>query len=294
MTGIIKRRKTTNFAQIHNHVLQSISDIRAIGLIAHLMSMPTEWVIRKTHLYSKFGRAPVTNGIVVLEEHKYWVHITFRDGSKNIHAYHISDVPFTDSEITLMIKDLHEAGFRVSTISGPFLHLLNGKKEENVCRSSNVDSEQLNLNSSESTVENEQLLNTERQRKDKQINKNQRNIVNLQETLPDLLEEDAFRQALTSACHQLYPQYAPGRWSKQAWQTLIESFVEETFETGRFKNIPVDNIHSYAHAAICNMVHSFDCKTGRKTIHKIIPTRPVPFYDWVSGTSEEEEAFRTI
>ncbi|MBY0097310.1 hypothetical protein [Mesobacillus maritimus] len=292
MTGIIKRRKTTNFAQIHNHVLQSISDIRAIGLIAHLMSMPTEWVIRKTHLYSKFGRAPVTNGIGVLEEHKYWVHITFRDGSKNIHAYHISDVPFTDSEVTLMIKELCEAGFRVNNISEHFLHLLPGKRTENVCTSSNVDSQQSNLNNSSSTVENEQLLNTEPQRKSKQINKNQRNIVNLQQTSA-FLEGDDFKQALTAACHELYSKFAPGRWSKQAWQTLIESFVEETVKTGRFKNIPVDNIPSYAHAAISNMVHSFDCKNGRKKMYKIIPTRPVPFYNWVEGTSEEEEPIRT-
>lgn len=61
MNGIIKRRKTTDYAQIHNGALQSLEDVRSIGLIAHLMSLPDTWIISKMQLYSKFGRGPITN-----------------------------------------------------------------------------------------------------------------------------------------------------------------------------------------------------------------------------------------
>jgi hypothetical protein len=287
MNGIIKRRKTSNFAQIQNHPLQTLADIRATGVLAHLMSMPDNWVIRKTHLYSKYGRGPISSGIALLEKLGYWVHLSYRDGRENIHLYHLSDVAFTESEVEKMIFEVEKTGFKVKHISEPFHHLLLTQNEGQVDPFSTVDFQQLNFNSPFSTVENRQLLNKDRQKNKEQINRNQRNIVNLQQASPFLEGED-FKQALATACHEHYPQFAPGRWSKQAWQTLIESFVEETYETGRFKNISGDNIHSYAHASILNMVHSFDCKTGRKTIRKIIPNRPVPFYDWVSGTSEEE------
>jgi hypothetical protein len=42
MNAIIKRRKTTDYAQIHNNALQQLEDIRSIGLIAHLMSLPED------------------------------------------------------------------------------------------------------------------------------------------------------------------------------------------------------------------------------------------------------------
>ncbi|MBM4761442.1 hypothetical protein [Bacillus sp. B15-48] len=120
MSGII----STKFVQIENHPLQELSDIRAIGLLAHLMSMPPDWVICKTQLYKKFGRAMVTNAIAVLEENRHWVHIDFRDGSKNLHAYRLSDIAFTDDQVTELLNELREAGFQVKNVSPSFQHLL--------------------------------------------------------------------------------------------------------------------------------------------------------------------------
>ena len=56
MSGIIKRRKTSDYAQIHNGALQNLEDIRSIGLISHLMSLPESWTISKMQLYKKFGQ----------------------------------------------------------------------------------------------------------------------------------------------------------------------------------------------------------------------------------------------
>ncbi|MCM3586993.1 hypothetical protein M3182_14740 [Mesobacillus maritimus] len=288
MNGIIKRQKTSQFAQIENHVLQnSLSDIRSIGLIAHLMSMPANWQIQKTHLYRKFGRGPITNAIAELEEKKYWVHITYRDGSKTIHSYHVSDVPFMDEEVSARITEITDNGLCIRDISAPFQHLL---PETNfVVSIPNVDFGHSKTDSQTPTVQNQQLLNKEKEIKRQQIQKSKRNIVNLQEPNNPFLEEENFKQALTLASHEFYPLYAPERWSKQAWETLIATFVEETVKTGRNRDIPSEQISPYARAAILNMVHAFDRKNRRKTIHMMIPERPVPFYDWVSGTAAEEE-----
>lgn len=283
MSGIIKRQQAANFAQIPNHVLQSLSDLRAIGLIAHLLSMPSDWAIRKTHLYSKFGRAAVTNGIAVLEEHKLWVHFEFRDGSRNIHSYCLSGLAFTDAEVSRMIHEIHADGFQVKKISEPFEHLLTDKKEANVCGNSIADSQQLNLNSTKSTVENEQLSNKQNQRKRKQIHTNQRTIVNSQGHPPTVLHAEEFRKAATTACNEYYPLHAPGRWSKQAWQTLTETFIKETIDSRRYQQIPPPAIPTYVQASILKMVRAHDQKTNQKPMKpKIIHTRPVPFYDWVT------------
>ncbi|WP_203553638.1 hypothetical protein [Bacillus sp. B15-48] len=281
MNGIIKSRKTSHFAQIENQVLQSqLADIRSIGLLAHLMSLPPNWKIQKTHLYRNFGRGPITNAIAELEEKKYWVHLIYRDKSKTVHAYHVSDVAFTDEEVRTRITEITDAGFPIRKISSPFQHLLT--EAEIIVPVSNVDFVQSNMDSRKPTAENEQLLNKQREIKKEQIHKRKTNIVNLQDPVNHLLEADVFTQALTSACHEFYPLFAPGRWSKQAWNTMIAAFVEETVSTKRWRNIPSDHLSSYARAAILNMVHACDCKNGKKTIHMMIPKRPVPFYDWVS------------
>ncbi|MBM4765107.1 hypothetical protein [Bacillus sp. B15-48] len=289
--GIIKRRKTTDFAQIHNQVLQNLTDIRTIGLIAHLMSMPADWAIKKTHLYSKFGRGPVTTAIAELEKNNYWVHITYRDGKKNLHYYQISDSAFTAAEVSEMIKEVSEAGYKITHISESFLHLIttsspcltNGEEEA----SSSVDFLKSKMDCPNSTVENKQLLNKEKQRNKKQINNHQTNIVNLQATPNPFFECEQFEQALTTACHALYSQYAPGRWSKNSWHTLIDTFVKETVEAEKHNQIPIPNISAYAEAAIRNMTHAFDQKTARLAINKNIPTRPVPFYNWLINEVED-------
>lgn len=57
MNNVIKRRHTIQYAQIHNNPLQNdLVDLRAIGLLSHLMSLPSDWIIYKTQLYKKFSR----------------------------------------------------------------------------------------------------------------------------------------------------------------------------------------------------------------------------------------------
>jgi hypothetical protein len=281
--GIIKRRKQKNFAQIQNQALQSLTVIRAIGVLAHLMSMPDNWVIRKTHLYSKFGRGPVSSGIAVLEELGHWVQLSSRDGGENIHLYHLSDVVFTELEVQEMILEVEKAGFKVKHISELFRHLLLPQIEEPLDPFSTVDFQQLNFSSPFSTVENQQLLKKEEQRKREQIPIDQIHIVNSQDTHDPMIHPDEFIKAITLACHELYVEYAPGRWSKRSWQPLTETFIKETIETNRYKNIPGDQIRAYAEASIRKMAFFHDKKHQKIPMEVIIPTHLVSFSEWLNA-----------
>lgn len=170
MNGIIKRRKTSDYAQIHNGVLQDLEDIRSIGLISHLMSLPESWVISKMQLYSKFGRGPITNAIKnaikELEAKKYWVTIQYRDGKKTLYYYNVSDVAFDESHVLTMIDEVKQGGFKIIAITDSFTHLLSivenqqpKNEEKEVCTSfvdsCVVDFEQFKINCSNSNVQNE-------------------------------------------------------------------------------------------------------------------------------------------
>ncbi|MDQ0976503.1 hypothetical protein QFZ31_006381 [Neobacillus niacini] len=293
MNGIIKRRKTSDYAQIHNGALQQLEDIRSIGLIAHLMSLPDTWVISKMQLYSKFGRGPITNAIKELEAKKYWVTIQYRDGKKTLYYYNVSDVAFDDSHVLNMIEEINQRKFKITAITESFTHLLGvsiaenqqpkskEKEECTSCKDSCVaDFEQCKINCSNSNVENTQLLkeielitNKEKQNKDK------RNIVNLQ-GIDKFLNANKFKIALISACNEFYTEFAPSRWSKQSWLTLIETFVNEKIEDCTYDRVPANKIRGYAYASIKNMAHKVDMKNGNIEFSS---SGELPYYDWLNN-----------
>lgn len=137
MNGIYKRKKTGSFAQIDNEGLQTLEDIRSIGVLGHLMSLPGDWVVQKMHLYKKYGKGHIEKAISELEQKKYWVSIKYRNGSRNHFNYTISDYPFSDQEVVELIQMVVDANYVVMAISEAFEHLLtsevfegNGKEEE--------------------------------------------------------------------------------------------------------------------------------------------------------------------
>ena len=291
MNGIIKRRKTADYAQIHNNALQKLEDIRSIGLISHLMSLPEDWSIKKMQLYSKFGRGPVSNGIAELEAKKYWVDIKYRDGKKNLHYYNASDIPFNDDEVKKSIEEVISAGYKILEISDPFSHLLSIgenqqlKDEGKAVDSSSVGFEQLMVNNSKSIIENRHLLNKYRKTNSKQINNNKGNIVNINKVRNPI----DFKISLINACNEFYTEFAPSRWSKQSWNTLIEKFVTETIEENRYINIPEAKIQGYAYASIKNMAHKFDLKNGVKVFDNVaIGEKRALLFNWLESDDKDE------
>ena len=89
-----------------------------------------------------------------------------------------------------------------------------------------------------------------------------------------------FKIALLDACNSYYSEFSPNRWSKQAWITLIETFVNETISTERYINVPADKIQGYAYASLKNMAYKFDLKNGRIEYSS---GDEIPFYDWLNN-----------
>ncbi len=285
LSNIIKRRKTSDYAQIHNGALQELDDIRSIGLISHLMSLPDTWIISKMQLYKKFGRGPITNAIKELEAKKYWVTIQYREGKKTLYYYNVSDVAFDDSEVLNMIEEVNQGGRRITFISESFAHLVSIVENQQLKTesatfedSSIVDFEQLTVNNSFSTVENRHLINKEvKTNKEKQNKDKQTLLIN-----KEFLNPIKFKISLLDACNSYYSNFAPSRWSKKTWLTLIEKFVNEKMQDEAYISVPADKIQSYAYQSLKNMAYSHDFKNDKIE-------RKIPFYDWLNADTEDDE-----
>ena len=205
-------------------------------------------------------RGPITNAIKELETKKYWVTIQYRDGKKTLYYYNVSDIAFDDSEVLNMIQEVNQGGVKITAVSESFAHLLSigenqqSKTEDNLSvDSSIVENEQLMVNNSPSTVENRHLINKELKTNNYKQNKDKQTLLINKELTPT-----KFKIALIDACNSYYSEFSPNRWSKQAWITFIESFVNETISTGRYINVPADKIKAYAYASLKNMAYKFD------------------------------------
>ncbi|PGT19306.1 hypothetical protein [Bacillus cereus] len=59
-----------------------------------------------------------------------------------------------------------------------------------------------------------------------------------------------FEELLTNSCNEFYTQFSVDRYSKKQWNTLIRKFVNDTIESGRYLNVPVDKIRGYAYKSL--------------------------------------------
>ncbi|MDY0854368.1 hypothetical protein SPE26_23275 [Bacillus thuringiensis] len=122
MSTIIKRRHTNQYAQIHNNPLQhDLKDLRAIGLLSHLMSLPIDWIIYKTQLYHKYSRKNIDAAWRELANKNYIIGFNcYLDGKKQS-FYSVSDIPFTSEEFSSFIREtvegLMDLGISVKSLS---------------------------------------------------------------------------------------------------------------------------------------------------------------------------------
>lgn len=180
MAGIIKVRKTANYVQVSNDAIQrKLKRADSIGILTYLISLPETWVIQKTDLMKRFGRATTSHAFKELEDTGFLVSMKFREGQRNVWAYAISDIEFTEDQIIEMVVDTGLPCLEVKCqfdIDPTSQFLKSGALEKPVISnvsqlsilsnsSSTIDSEQLNVNNSETTTtketkEKKMLVNT--------------------------------------------------------------------------------------------------------------------------------------
>lgn len=174
MSNIIKRRHTSQYTQVHNTPLQGdLTDLRAVGLLSHLMSLPADWVIYKTNLYNTFARRAVDNAWKMLVEKGYVVGFYCHLDGKRSYYYSVSDIPFTDDDYKEFVKEtIEEAKGNVTNVNPipDCIHSIvqNVQQSNSSCESSTVRNEQLEVNSAKRTTTKE--INTNKTITNKTLN----------------------------------------------------------------------------------------------------------------------------
>lgn len=132
------------------------------------------------------------------------------------------------------------------------------------------------VNNSPSTVENRQIINKHKQTNSYKKNKDKQTLLINKELTPE-----EFKICLSNLCNDFYTEFAPTRWNKKQWNTLVEAFVTETISEGRYINVPADKIKGYAYQSLKNIAYKFDLKNGRIE-------RKFKFYNWLEDDTDEE------
>ncbi|MEH7072266.1 hypothetical protein V7034_29135 [Priestia megaterium] len=130
----------------------------------------------------------------------------------------------------------------------------------------------------------------------KEKDKNKNKIDNYQEPIINSHNSEVFKSLLLEATDEFYIQFAIGRWSKNDWHKLMEKFIDETIQSGRYKNISSNKIKSYAYVSIKNMADHSDYKRSdefkdyTEAVEQLSnndPSKGLPFYNWLEDENDE-------
>ncbi|MGP1910656.1 hypothetical protein ACTSEZ_21195, partial [Metabacillus sp. JX24] len=121
-------------------------------------------------------------------------------------------------------------------------------------------------------------------------------IDNYQETLSYPENDDDKKKFITQRANEFYSRFAPSRWSKKQWNTLINKFVDEFIEKRKFNKVPLDKLNGYIFITLKNAADHHDYKSSveydeyKETMLDISDVSVentnrmigrVPFYNWL-------------
>lgn len=105
---ISKFQKGKGYESIPRELLQDTNlSLEAIGLLSYMQSLPENWKLYKTELYTRFPknkRRSIDNIWKELVENNYLLNFRKRDGRKYVYSYVFTVTPFTKEETEELIK----------------------------------------------------------------------------------------------------------------------------------------------------------------------------------------------
>ena len=254
MSGIIKTRKENRFTTLHNEPLQNLKNLKSIGLLSYLMSLPSDWTIYKTQLAKTFGRGPVNTAFEELLENRYLFIIKTRVGKSDNYLYYVSDTTFSDDYIREEIDNCKQPITEVIAHNFTYEAIENEDTEQDF---SDVDFRQSKTDSPKRTVQNRQLQKKEKSKETstKKIKKN--------ETLKHCNSESVPAQSVNNEVDNDLTALINEYVAKGLTQTLIE----DLFNTNQ-NNPSIKNQYAYLRSSCDTILEN----RKNKIIELITPT----------------------
>jgi hypothetical protein len=268
-----KRSYEKQFVQILNDTARAVEEkdnpnpisLEALGLLVNLWSYNVEsWDLHKTELYKRFAKnkkTSVTSAWDELVQTNYIFEVKVRNGRKWDFIYYYRPEPFSELEIKEIEAEIVEE-YGLSSTS---------------------DFQQLKFNSTNSTVQNPQIIKNET-KKDKSTKEKpikNKTFVNKENQVD---RENSFKDELINIADNHYSEFASSRWSKDQWFTITNKLTDEIIEKGT----KVTNPSSYIYSALKGIAYKHDLKKGRIDFESRLSRGEVPFYNWLEDTEYDE------
>lgn len=259
MSGIIKTRKENRFTTLHNEPLQTLKNLKSIGLLAYLMSLPSDWTIYKTQLAKTFGRGPVNTAFEELLENRYLFIIKTRVGKSDDYLYYVSDTTFSDDYIREEIANCKQSITEVTA------HNFTYKNGDTVQDFSDVDFRQSKTDSPKRTVQNRQLQ-MKHETNETSINKK-----NTNETLKHSEGESVSAQPANKG----FDNDLTALINEYVGKGLTQSLIEQLFNSNQ-NNPAIKNQYAYLRSSCETILEKRKNKVieSNKPVEK--PVAPIP------------------
>lgn len=240
MASIIKRRKTVQYTQINNHAVQEgLTDLAAIGLLTHIMSLPEDWDIRKVQLQNHFTRRKTDSAWKVLVQHKYIIGFFCYVGNKKAYFYNVSDVPFTQNDFDEFVLDnkkaLEDEGNKVTNF--------NAIPDSELVVPSSVQNVQYSGDSTKRS--------TTKEIKPKETDTKKHSLSTVNKPADKMSQ-------ITEIANEFYVDFAKGRWNKEDWQKITEKYAREFIEKDR--QVPDTKLKAYVYGSLKKITDHHDYK----------------------------------
>lgn len=104
--SIIKRKKQEKFFMMSNDAAQNdLENLSSIGLLAYIISLPSDFKLYKTYLQKKFTRRTVDNAFKELTLKKYIAGFSAYVNRKKQYFYIASDEKLTEKEFNMFVHE---------------------------------------------------------------------------------------------------------------------------------------------------------------------------------------------
>lgn len=297
--NVIKRRHTSEYAQIHNKPLQDdLEDLRAIGLLSHMMSRPADWVFHKSQLHSQFSRKNVDAAWKILVSKNYIIGFYCHVSGRKRHFYNVSDLPFNSEEFLEFVKEevsrLTEEGETVkhiNPIDGLTLDTTelativpNVQQSKNFCSETIAPREQYSQNSTKGATTKEIYTNKKTQTKKNNNIKIDDDKANYVTPAPKQIE------SLTDIISSLRLQ-TKDLLTKRSFDSVLRKVIDK-YEQGK-----VANFRDYLVTSLNAKIEELELRRIKEQAKESLArakksgaseeySGQVPFYNWL----DEEEA----
>lgn len=229
--------------------------LKSTGLLTYILSRPDGWKIRMKDIQNKFndGETSVRSAMKELIQCGYVNRYRERgeDGTFGDWVYDVYERPEFNPDYSPKIEN----------------HVLDSPKRD----FPHVEKPELEKPELEKPLYSNNDLNN-----NDLSNNNLNNIVN-----KDDVNNDKIKKYFINVSNEFFKDFAPGRWSKEQWDIIINSYVSELIEKQKYTQVPEKKWNSYIYNSLKNIAYKHDYKNGK------VETLPRPsegvFYDWLNS-----------